>query len=182
MIELRLEDVFVRVASDDPMRVVADQRVVLLKEAAGERVLPIWIGAAEGNALAFRLRGESPFRPMTSDLMVELLRRTGGRVDRVAITALRETTFFAVVAIGVDGRVEELDARPSDALNLAVRVGAPIFADEAVLEEAGVAGDDLAARLEREAEDASEHLPPLPPGEWRSLSAELLAALHTPPR
>jgi len=82
MIEMRLEDVIVRVAEDDPMKVVADQRIVLLKEADGDRLLPIWIGAAEGNSLALRLTGETTPRPVTSDLMVELLRVTGARVER----------------------------------------------------------------------------------------------------
>jgi RNA polymerase sigma-70 factor, ECF subfamily len=93
MIEMRLEDVIVRVAEDDPMKVVADQRIVLLKEADGDRLLPIWIGAAEGNSLALRLTGETTPRPVTSDVMVELLRVTGARVERVAVTSLREKTF-----------------------------------------------------------------------------------------
>ncbi|MDQ3894631.1 MAG: DUF151 domain-containing protein [Actinomycetota bacterium] len=175
MIEMRLEDVIVRVAEDDPMKVVADQRIVLLKQAGSERVLPIWIGAAEGNSLALRLTGETTPRPVTSDLMAELLRVTGARVERVAVTSLREKTFYAVIAVAVDGRVDELDARPSDALNLAVRVGAPIFADEAVLEQSALPPGEIAARLDEEASKADHELPP---GEWRSLSAELLRSLY----
>ena len=76
MIEVNLEDVFIRVAPDDPAQPVSEQRVVLLREADGERLLPIWMGAAEGNALAFRLTGGAPPRPLTSDLMVDLLRVT----------------------------------------------------------------------------------------------------------
>ena len=175
MIEMRLEDVIVRVAEDDPMRVVADQRIVLLKEAAGDRLLPIWIGAAEGNSLALRLTGETTPRPVTSDVMVELLRVTGARVERVAVTSLREKTFYAVIAVAANGRVDELDARPSDALNLAVRVGAPIFVDDGVLEQAAMPAGDLHARLDAEADEADHELPP---GEWRSLSAELLQSLY----
>jgi RNA polymerase sigma factor (sigma-70 family) len=178
MIEMKLEDVFVRVSADDPSKLVAEQRVVLLQENGGGRLLPIWMGAAEGNALAFRLTGDSPPRPMTSDLMVELLRVTGGRVDRVTITALREKTFYATVAVGVDGRLEELDARPSDAMNLAIRVGAPIVVDDAVLEEAGLSRDALPDRLECDAEGEAIDVPP---GEWVSLSAELLRSLHKAP-
>ena len=175
MIEMRLEDVIVRVAEDDPMKVVWDQRIVLLKEADGDRRLPIWIGAAEGNSLALRLTGETTPRPVTSDVMAELLRVTGARVERVAVTSLREKTFYAVIAIAVDGRVEELDARPSDALNIAVRVAAPVFVDDAVLEESAMAAGDLAARLDTEISEADEKLPP---GEWRSLSAQLLQSLY----
>ena len=175
MIEMRIEDVIVRVAEDDPMKVVADQRIVLLKEADGDRLLPIWIGAAEGNSLALRLTGETTPRPVTSDVMVELLRVTGARVERVAVTSLREKTFYAVIAVAANGRVDELDARPSDALNLAVRVGAPIFVDDGVLEEGATPAGDLHARLNAEAGKADHELPP---GEWRSLSAELLQSLY----
>jgi RNA polymerase sigma factor (sigma-70 family) len=175
MIEVRLEDVLVRVAPEDAGKVVGDQRIVLLREAEGERLLPIWIGGAEGNALAFRLRGESTLRPMTSDLLAELVRLFGARVERVAVTRLHEKTFYGVITLAVDGRTEELDARPSDALNLAVRTAAPILVDAAVLEEAAIAPDDLSAKVD---EFESQELEP---GEWRSLSAELLHALHRPP-
>jgi bifunctional DNase/RNase len=175
MIEMRLEDVIVRVAEDDPMKVVADQRIVLLKEADGDRLLPIWIGAAEGNSLALRLTGETTPRPVTSDVMVELLRVTGARVERVAVTSLREKTFYAVIAVAANGRVDELDARPSDALNLAVRVGAPIFVDDDVLEQGATPAGDLHAWLDAEADKADHELPP---GQWRSLSAELLQSLY----
>lgn len=179
MIEMRVEDVIVRVAEDDPMKLVADQRIVLLRETDSERLLPIWIGAAEGNALALRLTGETtPRRPVTSDVMAELLRVTGARVERVVVTSLREKTFYAVIAVAVDGRVDELDARPSDALNLAVRVGAPIFVDDSVLEKCALPEGDLSTRLDAEAGEADQELPA---GEWRSLSAELLQSLYRSP-
>lgn len=178
MIEMTVEDVIVRVAADDPSQLVGDLRIVLLRERDGQRRLPIWIGAAEGDALAFRLVGDSPGRPMTSDLMVDLLRVTGGRVDRVVVTAIREKTFYASVAISVNSHVEELDARPSDALNLAIRVGAPIFVDDAVLAETAFEGGDVAKELAREAETSELDVPS---GEWISLSAELLHKLHRPP-
>ncbi len=157
------------------MKVVADQRIVLLKEADGDRLLPIWIGAAEGNSLARRLTGETTPRPVTSDVMVELLRVTGARVERVAVTSLHEKTFYAVIAVAANGRVDELDARPSDALNLAVRVGAPIFLDDGLLEQCATPPDNIPARLDAEADEADHELPP---GEWRSLSAELLQSLY----
>jgi bifunctional DNase/RNase len=178
MIEMRVDDVIVRVAEDDPMKLVADQRIVLLKEADGERLLPIWIGAAEGNALALRLTGETTPRPVTSDVMAELLRVAGARVERVAVTSLREKTFYAVIAVAVDSRVDDVDARPSDALNLAVRVGAPIFVDDSVLEQCALPEGDLPTRLDAEAKEADQELPA---GEWRSLSAELLQSLYRRP-
>jgi RNA polymerase sigma factor (sigma-70 family) len=179
MIELTLEDVLVRVAPGDPDRVAADQRVLLLREADGGRLLPIWVGAPEGNALAFHLRDEQTLRPLTSDLLAEVIRVTGARVEQVAITELREKTFYATIAVAVDGHTEELDARPSDAINLAVRVGTRIEVAEAVLDDAAFSDDDLPARLERDADGAGIELPE---GEWRSLSAELLRALHQWPR
>jgi len=178
MIEMRLEDVVVRVAEDDPTKLVSDQRIVLLREVDGDRLLPIWVGAPEGNMLALHLRGETTPRPMTSDLLVEIVRVLGARVERVAVTALREKTFHGVVALAVDGRVEEIDARPSDALNIAVRVGAPIFVAEEVLAESALAPGDLAARMETETRMAGAELPA---GEWRSLSADLLRSLYPAP-
>lgn len=176
MIDVRLEDVLVRVAPDDANKVVGDQRIVLLRETDGERVLPIWIGGAEGNALAFGLRGESTFRPMTSDLLAELVRLFGSRVEKVAVTRLHENTFYAVITLAVDGRTEELDARPSDALNLAVRTAAPIVVDAEVLDAGAMSPDGLPEKLDEQHEWSE-----LEPGEWRSLSAELLHALHRPP-
>ncbi len=175
MIEVRLQDVVVRVAEDDPLKLVADRRIVLLKEQDGERLLPIWVGPPEGNALALHLTGEPTQRPMTSDLMAELVRVMGARVERVVVSSLREKTYYAVIAVAIDGRVDELDARPSDALNLAVRLGAPIFVADEVLEQSALLPGDIAARLDAEADWAEAELAP---GEWRSLSAELLRSLY----
>jgi RNA polymerase sigma factor (sigma-70 family) len=178
MIEMKVDDVVVRVSADDISKTVDDRRVVLLKERAGERKLAIWTGPAEGNTLASKLVGWDPPRPMTSDLLVELLRVLGGRVERVTVTELRDTTFYATIAVAVDGDIEELDARPSDAMNLAVRVSAPILVAEQVLEQHALTEGDLEAELQRQCERTNM---PLPPGEWHSLSAELLRELHTPP-
>jgi RNA polymerase sigma factor (sigma-70 family) len=171
MIELQVEDVLVPMSEDAPEKRADNQRIVVLRERDGDRFVPIWMGAAEGDALAYRLTGGSPMRPMTSDLMVELLRVTGGSIDRVEITSLREEVFYGSVAVRVDGRVEELDARPSDAMNLAVRVGAPILASEAVLEQAGVTREGIDVKIEEYAG----------PGSWTSVSAELLRELHRLP-
>lgn len=178
MVEMKVDDVLVRVTDED--KVVEDQRIVLLKETDGDRVLPIWIGAAEGNALAFRLRDEPSLRPMTSDLLAQVVRLVGARVEGVAVTRLHEKTFYASISLAVDGRSEELDARPSDALNLAVRASAPISVAEEVLDTGAVTADTVHEEVaEKEREFGGE---PTRPGEWRSLSAELLRVLHRPPR
>lgn len=186
MIEVTLDDVVVRVLTDDAGdgTRLADERlrVVVLKERDGRRVLPIWIGAAEGDALALELGGESMPRPLTADLMARLVAAAGARVERVVISSLREKTFYATVALAVDGRREELDARPSDALNLAARVAAPIFVEPEVMEEAGIdvaERDDRMHALEREWLARGEE--PAAPSEWRPLTPELVKALHPGP-
>ena len=177
MVEMKVDDVLVRVVSGDQPEVVDHRRIVVLAEREGNRLLPIWTGAPEGDALALRLSGEETPRPMTFDLMAELLRTAGARVERVNVTVLRETTFYATVAVAVDGHTEDVDARPSDAINLAVRVGASIFVDDGVLANQGVPRDALSEKLARDAEGGKVDVAP---GEWASLSTELLRRLHPP--
>lgn len=179
MREMKVEDVLVRVGEDDPTRPVARQRIVVLKEKEGGRVLPIWIGTPEGDALAFNLLNEATPRPLTSDLMANLIRVMGGSVERVTIHSLRAKTFYALIQVASDGSNEELDARPSDALNLAVRLGVPIFTAREVLDEAASSADDLTKVLEGETARAAYELPP---GKWVSLSVEMLQPLYEPPR
>jgi uncharacterized protein len=115
-----------------------NQPIVLLKEDEGERYLPIWIGAAEAAAIAFALQGVVTPRPMTHDLMKNLLEEVGAQVQRVEITELREGTYYANINMRMNGNAYEISARPSDAIALAVRVEAPIFADEEVLTDASI--------------------------------------------
>jgi RNA polymerase sigma factor (sigma-70 family) len=176
MVEVELEDVVVRVlepAKGEELPRLANERlrVVLLKEVGGERRLPIWIGAFEGDALALHLGGESLPRPMTADLMARLLEAADARVERVRIASLREKTFYATIAVAG----QEVDARPSDALNLAARVGVPIFVDDAVMDEAGRIGDSLYEDLDRLEVDWLEVDPE---GEWASLSPALVKSLY----
>ena len=172
MTEMTLEDVLVH-APDEESRRRPEQAIVLLRERDGERRLPIWIGAPEGAALAFRLHDEAPPRPLTSDLMAELVRTLGGRVEQVAVTRLEENVFYASITVG--GR--ELDARPSDAINLAVRTGAPILVEPRVLEQAALPPDGLEQELEEKTRELG-----LEQGRWTSLSTELLRPLFTWPR
>jgi uncharacterized protein len=174
MIEMEVRDVLMRVGENGgeaPASPFDAIQVVLLAEKEGDRVLPIWIGAPEAGALVLQLAGEETPRPMSADLMGRLVGALGGRVERVVVSSLREETFFASIALdGAKGRLE-VDARPSDALNLARRLGAPIYADEAVLDEAAVTAEALEERLGRE--EAGLTGRPAE-GPWRSVSPELV--------
>lgn len=112
----------------------ADVPVLLLRESDGDRVLPLAIGAAEANAIILEQQGLRPARPLTHDLLGEVIEAFGRRLDRVLITDLRDGTFYAELVFDDDVRVS---ARPSDSVALALRVGAGIHADEQVLDEAG---------------------------------------------
>jgi bifunctional DNase/RNase len=130
MIELSLIGVRVELPGNQP--------IVLLKEREGERYLPIWIGTAEATAIAFALQGVVTARPMTHDLMKNVLEELGVRVDRISITDLREGTFYSLIHMAQNGTTFEVSSRPSDAIALAVRAGVPIFANEEVLSEASI--------------------------------------------
>jgi bifunctional DNase/RNase len=110
--------------------------VVVLEDHAGKRSLPIWIGFAEAGSIASELRHEHPPRPNTHDLAKRLLDDLHGAVSRVVVTELREGTFYAVLVLETAGRKIEVDARPSDAIALALRTGAPVFVRESLFEAA----------------------------------------------
>jgi uncharacterized protein len=114
------------------------QRVVILKEKTAERYLPIWIGPAEADAIAVKLQGVNVPRPLTHDLLSSVIDSLGASVNSIVVSDLKNDTFFAKIVLNVDGGSVEIDSRPSDALALAVRVEVPIFANEAVLEKAGI--------------------------------------------
>ncbi|MDO8473607.1 MAG: bifunctional nuclease family protein [Dehalococcoidia bacterium] len=133
------------------------QRVVILKESAAERYLPIWIGPAEADAIAVQLQGISVPRPLTHDLLQSIVGQLGARIDHIVVNDLRNDTFYAKITLVVDGTNMEIDSRPSDAIALAVRAKAPIYADESVLDKAGIlldtkTGKPLAAGKEGQAE------------------------------
>lgn len=114
------------------------QRVVILKEKASDRYLPIWIGPAEADAIAVKLQGVAVPRPLTHDLLNSVIDTLGAAVNSIIVNDLKNDTFFAKVILDTDGKQVEVDSRPSDALALAVRTGVPIFADESVLDKAGI--------------------------------------------
>jgi len=125
--------------------------IVILREVDGEALLPIWIGVFEANAIAMGIEGVEAPRPMTHDLLSESLQAAGARIEKIVISDLSDSTFFASIylQLGVGGEVVTLDSRPSDAIALALRAAAPIFVLDSVLEVARLA--DLAK--EESAED-----------------------------
>jgi uncharacterized protein len=117
---------------------VGKQPIVLLKTAEGNKFLPIWIGHPEAAAILMKLQGASTPRPMTHDLVTEMLMQLEAKVVRIAVTELRENTFYALITVVVNGSELEIDSRPSDAIALAVRADAPIFAADSVIEESAI--------------------------------------------
>jgi len=125
------------------------QRVVILKEKASDRYLPIWIGPAEADAIAVQLQEVSVPRPLTHDLLRSVIEQLGAQVNHILVNDLSNDTFYARVVLDVRGDSMEIDSRPSDALALAVRARVPIFADEGVLERAGVLLDKDGEQVEK---------------------------------
>ena len=125
---------------------VGKQPIVLLKTAEGNRFLPIWIGHPEAAAILMKLQGAATPRPMTHDLLTSVLGELEAKIERISVTDLKENTFYAVITLAREGGGEiEIDSRPSDAIALAVRADAPIFAADAVIDEASIEfeGDEV---------------------------------------
>ncbi len=140
----------------------SNQPIVLLREVTGERYLPIWIGAVEATAIAFAQQGVTPPRPLTHDLMKDVLEATGQRLDEVRIVDMQDGVFFAQLVF--DGGAE-VGARPSDSIALALRTGSRIVCAEAVLDEAGLA---VPAEQEDEVERFREFLDHVTPDDFES--------------
>jgi uncharacterized protein len=124
---------------------VGKQPIVLLKTAEGNKFLPIWIGHPEAAAILMKLQSQAPPRPMTHDLLSDMLEQLGAQVTRITVTELRENTFYAQITLQQDGSEIEVDSRPSDAIALAIRAEAPIFAADRVIEESAIEfeGDEI---------------------------------------
>ncbi len=118
---------------------VTNMPIVILKDVAGETVLPIWVGIYEANAIALEIEKVTTPRPMTHDLLKNLLIGLDARVHKVVVNELREDTFFAIIWLERDGQTISIDSRPSDALALALRVDCPIFVDDEVLKNSKLA-------------------------------------------
>ena len=125
------------------------QNIVILRETEGERILPIWIGSGEAQAIRRILSEEAFPRPLTHDLIHIVIEGLKAKITRVVIADLRENTFYASITISVNGSEMEIDSRPSDAIALAVRTSAPIFAADDVIDESSI-------EFEHEVEDTEE--------------------------
>jgi bifunctional DNase/RNase len=136
----------------DSIRVslMSDQRVVTLKEIHAERYLPIWIGPFEAEAIAIRLQHRTFSRPLTHDLLSNVISKMGGKVAYIVVNDMRDSTYYARIIMDLNGQQVEIDSRPSDAIALAVRAGATIFVEEDVMKQAGITPEEDAT------EDAGE--------------------------
>lgn len=161
MIEMNIEGV--------RMSLTNYQRVVILKDKTSGRYLPIWIGPAEADAIAVHLQEVPVARPLTHDLLSTVITTLGGTVKSVIVNDLNNDTFYARILVDVDGRHIEIDSRPSDAIALAVRVSVPIYAEESVLEKAGVLWDPETGKAQFATEQKAGQ--PVGEEELRRLSA-----------
>ena len=138
--------------------------ILLLREQGGSRFLPIWIGTNEATAIALALEGVEPQRPMTHDLLKVITERLGAALDRVVVTDLADGTYFAELVMSRNGEEVTISSRPSDAIALAARTSSPVFAERAVLDEAGVEIQDEGQ--EEEIERFREFLDDITPGDF----------------
>ena len=146
----------------DSIRVslLTQQRMVMLREADNRRLLPIWIGPAEAEAIATALQGLEPPRPMTHDLLKNVIAELGGRVHHIAITQLQDSTYYARIVVDVRGVRKEIDSRSSDAIALGVRCDVPIYVAEPVFDQAGMTTDEEGeGEVEAEEEPETPALP-----------------------
>lgn len=135
MVEVKVESIQISLMSE--------HRVILLKEIGAERLLPIFIGPYEAEAIAICLRGIELPRPLTHDLLNNTITEMGGEISRITVNALLNDTFYAYVTVKLNGQQLEIDARPSDAIALAVRANAPIFVEDDVMAEGIVPEEDI---------------------------------------
>jgi bifunctional DNase/RNase len=115
---------------------ITNMPIIILRDQDGQRVLPIWVGVFEANAIALQIENVQTPRPMTHDLLKNVIDDLRGQVERIVVCELKENTFYARIHMSVDGRALEVDARPSDAIALALRTRSPIFVEETVIQSA----------------------------------------------
>jgi len=130
MIEVKIDSIQVSLTSND--------RVIILKDINAERYLPIWIGSYEADAITIRLQNVEVARPLTHDLLNNVIAEMGGEVSYIVVGDLRNDTFYARITVNLNGRQLKIDSRPSDAIALAVRANVPIFVEEDVMAQAGI--------------------------------------------
>jgi bifunctional DNase/RNase len=117
---------------------ISQHRIVMLRDVDGERRLPIWIGPCEAEAITIELQDVEIARPVTHDLLKNVIEEVGGTVSHILINELRDQVFYARLFVDISGEMLEIDCRPSDSIAVAVRAKVPIFVEEAVMEEAGI--------------------------------------------
>ena len=157
------------------VHMLSSQHVVILREAERERYLPIWIGSWEAQSIAMKLQGVEAERPLTHDLLASILDELDVTVERIVVSDLADETYRARIVLGHGGEDHEIDARPSDAIALAVRVSVPIYATEAVLDRAGVvpeADEEEKLSVFREFVNSLQSDPDAPPGSEGGSSRE----------
>lgn len=152
------------------VNLVTQNRVVFLREREGDRHLPIWIGDFEAQAIAMELQGIASPRPLPYDLIKNLVGDLDGQVERILVTDLSQDVFFARIIVRIGERTVEIDSRPSDAIAVAVRTGAPIFVDEGVMDRAGVSLTDDGETESDDDEPATEPGNPPEPRDDERLS------------
>jgi hypothetical protein len=118
---------------------ITNMPIIILRDKDGQRVLPIWVGVFEANAIALQIENVTPPRPMTHDLLRNAIRDLRGQIEKIVVSDLKDNTFYALIHVRVDGELVAIDARPSDAIALALRARAPIFVEEAVIDNAKTA-------------------------------------------
>jgi len=161
MVEMELVGVRVELPSNAP--------IVLLREVDGKhRTLPIFIGGPEATAIAFALEGVDTPRPMTHDLLRDVVVAMGGELDQVLVTELRDATFYAELHVRTAGGIKVVSSRPSDAIALAARTGTTIFCSEAVLDDAAYPPDDEAPEAEEVVEQFREFIDSVNPEDFAS--------------
>jgi bifunctional DNase/RNase len=132
--------------------------MVILRETDQDRYLPIWIGGFEADAITIELLGKTAPRPQTHDLLKSVIDAMGARVSHVLVNDLRDDTFFATIIIDQNGQKVEIDSRPSDAISLAVRVKAPVFVADVVMEKAGIVPEEGILEMEEKGLTSEEDL------------------------
>jgi bifunctional DNase/RNase len=118
---------------------ITNMPIIILRDKEGQRVLPIWVGVFEANAIALQIENVTTPRPMTHDLLKNVIQDLQGRIEKIVVSDLKENTFYALIYLTVGGEVVAVDARPSDAIALALRARAPIFVEEKVIDHAKTA-------------------------------------------
>jgi uncharacterized protein len=151
MIEVTIDSVRVSLMSQ--------HRIVVLREEDGERYLPIWIGPFEADAITIQLQGIEVARPLTHDLLKQMVETLGGEVVHVVINDLQNDTFYARIVLEVNGETVEVDSRPSDAVALAVRVSVPIYVEDDVMDRAGMEPEEEMALADSDQEPEPEDAP-----------------------